>query len=258
MQPKQPSCRNAVFAWFCCAGLFALAVAARADEHTARWEYKVLSPSALEQLGRGENALASGLEKLGDEGWELVAIEPGTGTPALPGRYLFKRPRPAQPAGVAAGSHDSAPVEIKVVGAYDLAIGEPIRRPIPLEDRVVIARLKTRDQVRQYLRSLPNSLLIDRERHIQYRFLDDGSLWDWFDGAVVRRSVEPARQIGEAQVQNLPAMELTSEQEEEIAGRMATGWRPLPAGKDPGCAKCAGTGVCSYCLGSGEPSTAVK
>jgi len=60
-----------------------------------KWEYKVLTPTAIEELGgKDGGALAAGLNKLGDEGWELVAIEPGHVPPPvkLP-RYVFKRPK---------------------------------------------------------------------------------------------------------------------------------------------------------------------
>jgi hypothetical protein len=58
-----------------------------------KWEYKVLSTSAIEKLG-GEDGMAAGLNKLGEDGWELVAIDPGHVPPPvkLP-RYVFKRPK---------------------------------------------------------------------------------------------------------------------------------------------------------------------
>lgn len=61
----------------------------------SKWEYKVLSPPAIETLGGMEvEALAAGLNILGDAGWELVAIEPGhLPAPVKLPRYVFKRPR---------------------------------------------------------------------------------------------------------------------------------------------------------------------
>lgn len=61
----------------------------------SKWEYRVLTPSAIEELGgKGTGALAAGLNKLGDDGWELVAIEPGHVPPPVKlSRYVFKRPK---------------------------------------------------------------------------------------------------------------------------------------------------------------------
>jgi len=61
----------------------------------SKWEYRVLTPSAIEELdGKDVGTLAAGLYKLGDDGWELVTIEPGHVSPPvkLP-RYVFKRPK---------------------------------------------------------------------------------------------------------------------------------------------------------------------
>jgi hypothetical protein len=48
----------------------------------SRWEYRVVSEKQLKAAGN--NDLAAGLNKLGDEGWELVAVRTD---------YIFKRPR---------------------------------------------------------------------------------------------------------------------------------------------------------------------
>ena len=47
-----------------------------------KWEYRVLTKDQVLDLGKKD--LLAGLNKLGDEGWELVAAEPS---------YIFKRPR---------------------------------------------------------------------------------------------------------------------------------------------------------------------
>lgn len=58
---------------------------ALAQEPTAsplmRWEYRVVTKEQLLELGSKD--LAAGLNKLGDEGWELTAVD---------GVYVFKRP----------------------------------------------------------------------------------------------------------------------------------------------------------------------
>lgn len=48
----------------------------------SRWEYQVLTRQQVIDLGKKD--LAAGLNQLGDEGWELVAVDAG---------YIFKRPR---------------------------------------------------------------------------------------------------------------------------------------------------------------------
>jgi hypothetical protein len=56
---------------------------AEAKPDTApRWEYRVLTKEQMLDLGKKD--LATGLNKLGDEGWELVAVEPA---------FIFKRPK---------------------------------------------------------------------------------------------------------------------------------------------------------------------
>jgi hypothetical protein len=47
-----------------------------------RWEYRVLNKPEIIDLGKKD--LAAGLNQLGDEGWELVAIDAA---------YIFKRPK---------------------------------------------------------------------------------------------------------------------------------------------------------------------
>ncbi len=66
-----------------------------------RWEYKALSHDeikALEFKKRGTETAEGGLNILGDEGWELVAIEPAVHVPPSlggdrPAHYVFKRPK---------------------------------------------------------------------------------------------------------------------------------------------------------------------
>jgi hypothetical protein len=52
-----------------------------------RWEYLVKPREAFTSQGKDE--IAAGLNKLGDEGWELVSIDAGAGT------YVFKRAKGA-------------------------------------------------------------------------------------------------------------------------------------------------------------------
>lgn len=52
--------------------------------NTPRWEYRVLTKAKLLELGK--NDLAAGLNQLGEEGWELVAVDRDF-------TYIFKRPK---------------------------------------------------------------------------------------------------------------------------------------------------------------------
>ena len=59
------------------------AVAAQAPPGAARaWEYRVLTKEQVKELGMQD--LSAGLNQLGDEGWELAAVDGG---------YIFKRPK---------------------------------------------------------------------------------------------------------------------------------------------------------------------
>jgi hypothetical protein len=86
----------------CCAGLW-LKAAASSQGTTVqgpqakgvRWGYAVYSQGDL--MGLGEKTIHGNLNKLGEDGWELVAVAPGL-TSAAPGAtrettYFFKRPK---------------------------------------------------------------------------------------------------------------------------------------------------------------------
>jgi hypothetical protein len=68
---------------FACGALQAPALAAEGKpEAVAKWEYRVLTKEQVIDLGKKD--LAAGLNQLGDEGWEFVAIDAA---------YIFKRPK---------------------------------------------------------------------------------------------------------------------------------------------------------------------
>jgi hypothetical protein len=63
-----------------------------------RWEYKALARTDIEALGRKGDVtyrLTVGLNQLGAQGWELVAVESGTGggtaQSTSPSTYVFRR-----------------------------------------------------------------------------------------------------------------------------------------------------------------------
>ena len=75
----------AVFAFFA-VGAIGLA----GDEKVGalwKWEYRIASKDELAELGNRN--VAAGLNKLGEEGWELVAVE--SGAAAVPVQFYLKR-----------------------------------------------------------------------------------------------------------------------------------------------------------------------
>jgi hypothetical protein len=64
-----------------------------------KWEYKILPRADVEKLAPkgAKNPLLEGLNALGDEGWELVALDPavnvvpGPDRKSTPASYYFKR-----------------------------------------------------------------------------------------------------------------------------------------------------------------------
>ncbi len=139
--------------------------------------------------------------------------------------------------------------ELDVIGGYDQDIGEDtVRRTLPEWDVAAVKKLTNREQVRQYLMSLPDDFLIKTYRHIQYRLLSDGTAWDFYGFAFVRRNLEGPVSVDAAQVTALPQVDAQTEQD------YAMGWRPLgpPKVTENPCPKCYGHGVCSCCLGTGS------
>ncbi len=88
----------------------------RAPEAAARWEYKAVARSKVEELApeKSKDKLTAGLNKLGEEGWELVTVESPDKQPPL---YLFKRPASRAPAEKA----ETLSVVLKYVKAGEVA-----------------------------------------------------------------------------------------------------------------------------------------
>src|SRR5438128_2347809 len=55
-------------------------------EGAPKWEYRILTKEQIIELGKKD--LAAGLNQLGDQGWELAAVETA---------FIFKRSRPRNP-----------------------------------------------------------------------------------------------------------------------------------------------------------------
>jgi hypothetical protein len=139
--------------------------------------------------------------------------------------------------------------EIEVIGGYDQDLGDHmVCRPIPEWDVAAVKGLMSREQVRRYLLSLPDDFLINTYRHIQYRLLEDGSVWDCVGFARVQRVAEGPERAEASRVTALPEVDPAT------AEAYASGWRPLPPPKvmDNPCPQCDGRGICPKCLGSGR------
>jgi hypothetical protein len=65
-----------------------------------QWEYLVKSRPDIEKTGEG--SLPAGLNKLGEEGWELVSAEPAQAT-GRSQEYIFKRSKGGLPRGMMGG-----------------------------------------------------------------------------------------------------------------------------------------------------------
>jgi hypothetical protein len=75
---------------------------------TSRWEYRVLTKEQVIELGKKD--LAAGLNQLGDDGWELVAVD---------GQYIFKRPKDQERKQLTELKHQVAVAEADVAGWKD-------------------------------------------------------------------------------------------------------------------------------------------
>jgi RNA polymerase sigma factor (sigma-70 family) len=69
------------------------ALVEKKPEPRVRWEYKAISPEDVKKLARkgSKDSLTDGLNVLGGQGWELVAVHPGRAAELTPSVYLFKR-----------------------------------------------------------------------------------------------------------------------------------------------------------------------
>jgi hypothetical protein len=83
-----------------------------------KWEYRVLAKREVAELGKKD--LAAGLNKLGDEGWELVAVEPQAGRSSGQPTYYFKRLAARAESGTP-GEGDFRMIKLKNASAADVA-----------------------------------------------------------------------------------------------------------------------------------------
>jgi hypothetical protein len=93
--------------------------------------------------------------------------------------------------------------EIEVVGAYD----EPFdtdqpKRSLPASDAETVRGFISREQVLAHLRQLPDAMLNVR-RFIQWRLLEDGSLWQGSGCVYITRPLPSTDRLAPDQIQPL-------------------------------------------------------
>jgi hypothetical protein len=129
----------------------ALAAENRPDA-VSMWEYRVLTKEQVLDLGKKD--LAAGLNKLGDEGWELVVAEPA---------YIFKRPKDQLRKQVAEVKRRIALIEADVEQLKDRAAwaermakkGYLSGQQVDAEKRRLRAAETALDEARNGLKALP-------------------------------------------------------------------------------------------------------
>jgi hypothetical protein len=81
--------------------------------------------------------------------------------------------------------------EIEVVGGYDQDMADHnLHLPLPAADATVIRVMTNREQVRRYLQTLSFEALRDRIRHIQFRLLEDGTMWSVHGYDSIQRRID--------------------------------------------------------------------
>jgi uncharacterized protein (TIGR03067 family) len=91
----------------------------------AKWEYRVVKKAQVLELGK--NDLTAGLNKLGEEGWELVSVQPPSGSErggrsSAATEYYFKRPAGAKVAeSSATGTGEMRIFRLKYIKAAEAA-----------------------------------------------------------------------------------------------------------------------------------------
>lgn len=95
---------------------------------------------------------------------------------------------------------DSETPEITVVGGYmrHFEDNADVKRPLPPNEAKALAGLTHRPGISSYLNSLPDQELLGKYRYIQYRFIEDGSLWHAYGFAHVHRETSGWTKIPES------------------------------------------------------------
>jgi hypothetical protein len=89
------------------------------DAAAPKWEYQALGKQKV--LERGKNDLTAGLNKFGEEGWELVAVESSSRDGRTPGQATFYFKRQAVAAEGPPGEGDFKIFKLKHLEAIEAA-----------------------------------------------------------------------------------------------------------------------------------------
>ena len=97
---------------------------------------------------------------------------------------------------------ESETEEISVGGGYMQYFEDEsdVRRPFSPNEAKVIARLTHRESIAKHLHSLSDQDLMGKYRYIQYRLLEDGSLWYVYGMAHLKLEVGGWIAISESEV----------------------------------------------------------
>jgi len=96
--------------------------------------------------------------------------------------------------------------EIEVVGAYEQSFEDEAetKRPLPPAEAAQVAVMDNREVILAYLRSLSDDQLLRKYRVVQFRLLEDASLWQVAACATIRREVGGWDEITPAEIVPIP------------------------------------------------------
>ena len=96
--------------------------------------------------------------------------------------------------------------EIEVVGAYEQSFDDAAetKRPLPPAEAAQVAKMENREVILAYLRSLSDDQLLRKYRVVQFRLLEDASLWQVAACATIRREVGGWDEITLAEIVPIP------------------------------------------------------
>lgn len=81
--------------------------------------------------------------------------------------------------------------EIEIVGAYELSFEDEseTKQALSPTEAIELAAIQNREVILAYLRSLPEEQLLRKYRVVQFRLLEDRSLWQVAACATIRREI---------------------------------------------------------------------
>ncbi len=88
--------------------------------------------------------------------------------------------------------------EIEVLGGYDHTYDDQdLKLPLPPQVVSTVLSFTTRQQIKDYLENLADDEILWRYRFLQYRYLQDGTLWQVFAHAHIHRGTPSATRLDE-------------------------------------------------------------